>query len=128
MAMTVTTMVEIAADPGEVWAVLADLTATRWWLPGVVEVRLDGDVRVCTMADGQEIHERISGLSPDGRSFRFGQLRVGLPVRRSGGVFEVTDGAGASTARVALQVKFEPLDRAAGEQLAGMIEQVFGQS
>jgi hypothetical protein len=32
--------------------VLADMPATRQWLPGVVAARMDGDVRICEMADG----------------------------------------------------------------------------
>jgi uncharacterized protein YndB with AHSA1/START domain len=92
MPTTVTNTVDITADPDDVWAVLADLPATRWWLPGVVAARMDGDVRVCTMADGQEIHERISELSAGHRSFRFEHLRMPQPVQHSGGTFTVTPG------------------------------------
>src|SRR5436189_5016796 len=98
MSTTVTNTVDIKADPDDVWAVLADLPATRRWLPGVVAARVDGDVRVCTMTDGQEIHERISDLSAEQRSYRFEHLRVPLPVQRSGGTFTVTVGAAAGTA------------------------------
>lgn len=47
------------------------------------------------MAHGQEVHERISGLAPAGRSYRFEQLCLGLPIRRSGGTFAVAGGAAA---------------------------------
>jgi uncharacterized protein YndB with AHSA1/START domain len=128
MSTTVTNTVDITADPDEVWAVLADLPATRWWLPGVVAVRVDGDVRICTMADGQEIQERISDLSDERRSFHFEHLQVGLPVARSGGVFTVTPGSAPATARVTLQTSFDPLDPNGAEELTGMIQQAFGQS
>jgi uncharacterized protein YndB with AHSA1/START domain len=128
MPTTVTNTVDITADPDDVWAVLADLPATRWWLPGVVAARMDGDVRVCTMADGQEIHERISELSARHRSFRFEHLRVPLPVQHSGGTFTVTPGAAAGTATVTLRTTFDPLDPTAVEGLTGMIEQAFRQS
>jgi carbon monoxide dehydrogenase subunit G len=128
MSMTVTNIVDIATDPDDVWAVLADLPATRWWLPGVVAARVDGDVRICTMTDGQEIHERISELSAGQRSYRFEHLRVPLPVQRSGGTFTVTADGAAGTARVTLQFNFEPLDPAGTEDLAGMIHGAFGQS
>jgi uncharacterized protein YndB with AHSA1/START domain len=128
MSMTVTNVVEIAAEPEDVWAVLADLPATRWWLPGVVAARVDGDVRVCSMTDGQEIHERISDVSPERRSYRFEHLRVPLPVRQSHGMFTVDGGSVVGTARVVLQTTFVPLVPAAGEELSGMIEGAFGQS
>lgn len=95
--MTVTNIVDISADPDDVWAVLADLPATRCWLPGVVAARVDGDVRLCTMTDGQEIHKRSSDLSAEQRSYRSEHLRVPLPVQHSGGTFTVTTGAAAGT-------------------------------
>lgn len=128
MSMTVTNTVEIAAGPDDVWAVLADLPATRWWLPGVVAARVDGDVRVCSMADGQEIHERISEVSAERRSYRFEYLRTPLPVKQSHGAFTVEAGSVAGTSRVVLQTTFVPLDPATGEELSAMIQGAFGQS
>jgi uncharacterized protein YndB with AHSA1/START domain len=125
---TVTNTVDITAHPDDVWAVLADLPATRWWLPGVVAARMDGDVRVCTMADGQEIHERISDLSAEQRSYRFAHLRAALPVQRSRGTFTVAAGSALVTSRVRLRTTFEPLDPTAAGDLAGMIRQAFVQS
>src|SRR5262245_25699924 len=128
MATIVTNTVDITADPDDVWAVLADLPATRCWLPGVLSARMDGDVRVCTMADGQEIHERISDLSPERRSYRFEHLRVPLPVRDSYGTFTVSAGAAAGTARVTLQTTFDPADPTAAEAVTEMIDGAFGQA
>jgi carbon monoxide dehydrogenase subunit G len=42
---TIKNTIDIKATPDEVWAVLADMPATRQWLPGVVAARMDGDVR-----------------------------------------------------------------------------------
>ena len=128
MSRTVTNVVDVNADPDDVWAVLADLPATRWWLPGVVAARLDGDVRVCTMADGQEIHERISELAPELRGYRFEHLRVPLPVKQSYGTFAVTPGSAPGTSRVTLRTTFDPLDPTAADELSGMIQGAFGQS
>src|SRR5258708_3575898 len=109
---TIRNTVTINATPDEVWAVLADLPATRMWLPGVVAARMDGDLRVCATADGQEIHERISDLSPESRSYRIHHVRVPLPVRHSGGMFTVAARTDPGTAVVTLQPSFEPLDSA----------------
>jgi len=107
---TITNTVDIKASPDEVWDVLSDFVGTHKWLPGVIAARMDGTLRVCTMADGQEIHEQISDVSPGRRSFRFQQLRVPLPVRRSGGTFTVSAGPTPDTATVTLRTEFEPLD------------------
>jgi uncharacterized protein YndB with AHSA1/START domain len=119
--------VDIKATANDVWQVLGDLAATRQWLPGVVAARVEGDLRVCTMADGQEVHEEISDYDAGRRSFRFRHLRVGLPVRDSGGTFVVSPGpAGAST--VTLTTTFEPSDPASADQVSAMIEGAFGAS
>jgi uncharacterized protein YndB with AHSA1/START domain len=128
---TIVNTVEIDAEPDRVWAVLADFPATRQWLPGVVAARMDGehgDLRVCTMADGQEIHEQISDVSPERRSYRFTHVKVALPVRGSQGSFTVTPGSGAGTATVTLETSFEPLDPAAADNVADMIRGAFQQS
>jgi len=125
---TIRNTVTINATPDAVWAVLSDLPATRQWLPGVVAARMDGDLRVCTMADGQEVHERISAVSDDVRSFRFDHVRVPLPVRGSGGTFTVTVGAVAGTTDVVLETTFEPLDPSGADRLTAGVRGAFQQS
>jgi uncharacterized protein YndB with AHSA1/START domain len=125
---TITNTIDIKAAPDDVWTVLADLPATRHWLPGVVAAEMDGDVRVCRMADGQEVHERISDIEPERRSYRFQHLRVPLPVRRSGGSFTVTAGPDPHTATVTLSTTFEPLDPSGVDQLTAMLHGAFQQS
>jgi uncharacterized protein YndB with AHSA1/START domain len=122
---TISTSVTIDAAPEDVRAALSDLTATRSWLPGVVEARMDGDVRICRMADGQEVHERILEVSDD--RLRFEHLRVGLPVHRSNGTFTVGPAAGGG-AVVVLELTFEPLDAALTDQLSSGIRDAFGES
>jgi hypothetical protein len=100
------------------------MPATRQWLPGVVATRMEGDVRVCTMADGQEVHERISEVSDEERRFRFDHVQVPLPVRESGGTFAVTAAAGGTTA-VVLETAFEPLDPSSGDQLTSGVRRAF---
>ena len=125
---TITTTIDIKAAPDDVWAVLSDMPATRHWLPGVIAARMDGDVRVCQMADGQQVHEKISDNSAEQRSFRFEHFRVPLPVRRSGGTFTVTAGPEPDTATVILRSTFEPLDSTGADELTSLIQGAFGQS
>jgi len=80
------------------------------------------------MADGQQVHEKISDNSPEQRSFRFEHVRVPLPVRRSGGTFTVTAGPEPDTATATLRTTFEPLDPTGADQLTSMIQGAFQQS
>lgn len=125
---TITNTIDIKANPDDVWAVLSDMPATRHWLPGVVAAHMAGDVRICRMADAGEVHERISDIAPERRSYRFEHLRVPLPVRQSAGSFAVTAGPDPDTATVTLATTFEPLDPAGADQLTGMIHGAFQQS
>jgi len=125
---TITNTIDIKSGPDDVWAALADMPATRQWLPGVVSTRMDGTLRICQMADGQEVHEQISDVSPEQRRFRFEHVRVPLPVKRSGGTFTVTAGPTADTATVTLHTTFEPLDPTSADQLTAMIHGAFQQS
>src|SRR5262245_13226893 len=120
--------VTISAAPDDVWAILSDMPATRQWLPGVVAARMDGDVRLCSMADGQDVRERITGISDPARSFRFDHLKVPLPVKASGGTFAVRSGDVPGSTVVVLETTFEPLDPTAGDQLTAGIRNAFQQS
>ena len=125
---TTNNTIDIKAIPDEVWAVLADLPATRQWLPGVVAARMDGDVRICDMADGQQVREKISGISADQRHFQFEHLRVPLPVQHSGGTFTVTAGPDNHTATVTVRTTFEPVDQTGIDQLSDLVHSAFQQS
>jgi uncharacterized protein YndB with AHSA1/START domain len=125
---TISNTIDIKATPDEVWAVLSDMPATRQWLPGVATARMDGDVRICQMADGQQVHEKISDISAEQRSFGFEHIRVPLPVQRSGGTFTVTAGSDPQTTTVALRTTFEPVDPTGVDQLAGIVHGAFQQS
>jgi uncharacterized protein YndB with AHSA1/START domain len=118
--------IAIDASPNAVWEVLGDLAATTEWLPGTVAARMDGDVRTCTTADGNEIREEISDYSPEQRRYRFRHLAVPMPIADSGGVFTVEPRDGG--AEVVLETSFEALDGMDAEQVAGMIDGAFQQA
>jgi uncharacterized protein YndB with AHSA1/START domain len=111
--------IEIDATPDQVWEVLGDLAATDEWLPGVVKAEVNGSTRVCTMADGSEIKEEISGYEAERLSFRYRHLQVPLPVQDSGGAFLVQ----ADPTRVVLESSFTPLDPAVGPMIEGAFQQ-----
>jgi uncharacterized protein YndB with AHSA1/START domain len=113
--------VSIEASPETVWTVLGDLAATSDWLPGTVAARMEGPIRICDTADGNEIREEITDYSPARRTFRYRHLQVPLPVKSSAGKFAVEAGS-SSGAVVVIETEFDALDPA----LESEIERMFG--
>jgi uncharacterized protein YndB with AHSA1/START domain len=116
--------IAIDATPEDVWSVLGDLAATSEWLPGVVTAEVDGSKRVCTMADGSEIHEEITAYEPERRSFRYRHVQVPLPVKDSGGSF-VVEAGGERSSTVLLESSFTALEPGQEHQVGQMIEGAF---
>lgn len=112
--------ITIAAPPGEVWAILGDLSRAAEYVPGVVSARANGMQRVCKDESGNEIREEMSDYSPELRQYSFRHVQVPLPVRDSRGSFHVRADGAASIAEMTWEL--EPLEVAAEPQLAAMIE------
>lgn len=112
--------VDIAATPGQVWAVLGDLTSVRHWIPGVTDVRRTPEGRACVFEDGHTQDEKILDYSPEQRSYRYVIEGAPLPVQENTGRFAVEDRGGQ--ARVVWESAFTPLDPAAEAELAAMWE------
>jgi carbon monoxide dehydrogenase subunit G len=88
--------IRVDATPDEAWALLGDLAGADRWVPGVLSAHVDGDRRVCTLADGSEIHEEITGYSPERRSYSYAHTRHPMPLESSTGTLRVEpDGDGS---------------------------------
>jgi Polyketide cyclase / dehydrase and lipid transport len=87
---------------------------------------MDGDTRVCAMADGSQIHEQITDHDDQRRSYRFRHLRTPLPVRHLQGGFAVADTGGGAI--VTLDTDLEPADPGRADQVTAMIQEAFGQA
>jgi mxaD protein len=109
-------IVDIAATPDEVWAVLGDITSVDRWVPGVTSVTRTDTGRVCTFADGRTLDEQILDYSPTDRSYRYIIDGAPMPVRDNTGRFSVEASDGG--ARVVWDSSFVPLDPATGADIA----------
>jgi carbon monoxide dehydrogenase subunit G len=49
--------IEIDADADATWRVLGNLESVKAWIPGIAEVELTDNVRVCRFDDGRVQHE-----------------------------------------------------------------------
>ena len=59
------------SSPEVAWAVVGDLAGVGAWIPGVTDVKIEGDVRICSFANGVIQQEEISDNSQETRSYQY---------------------------------------------------------
>jgi carbon monoxide dehydrogenase subunit G len=111
--------IRVDATPDEAWALLGDLAAAERWVPGVVSARIEDDRRVCTLADGSEIHEDITAYVPEQRRYSYAHTRHPMPLTSSTGTLRVEPDDGGS--RIVWDASVEVPD----PELAAMLEAGF---
>ncbi|HKE49996.1 MAG TPA: SRPBCC family protein [Actinomycetes bacterium] len=122
----ITNAFDLDLDPPAAWRVVGDIADAASWVPGVVSARMEGDVRICTTADGGEIKERISDRSDREMSYRYEHLATPAPVRDSRGTLRVRpNGAGC---RVEWDAEFIPADPAHAKEITAAMTTAFGQA
>lgn len=112
--------VTIARAPDDVWALLRDLAAVTEWVPGIAGARLVGTRRICTTAEGAEIHEEIE-LDDARRTYAYTQPVHPLGFKTSRGTLAVTGNSSGS--RVTWDAELEFADPAQEVQLLPLLEQ-----
>jgi carbon monoxide dehydrogenase subunit G len=116
---TIRTVTAVDASPDRAWAVLGDLGAVETWIPGVTSCRLEGTRRICNEGD---IEEEIVSYNPEERSYRYRQVKVPLPVRRSAGRLAVVQTADGTM--IEWEAAIEWADPAQAPALTAMLEGV----
>jgi carbon monoxide dehydrogenase subunit G len=111
---TVRVEIVIDADPGHVWAAVADVGAVHErLLPGrVAGARIEGDVRILTMPGGAEIRELIVAIDHETRRLAYsvqGGQRMALAHHHAS--FQVTGESGGRS-RLVWITDVLPHDRA----------------
>jgi uncharacterized protein YndB with AHSA1/START domain len=112
--------IEIGAPAEDVWRILGDPAAAHRYVPGIVSSSMDGSTRICVTADGHEIRETISELSPERRSYRYEHTATPMPIRLSRGRFSVT--ASGRRSRVRVEAELDALSPDLEPQLAAMMQ------
>jgi carbon monoxide dehydrogenase subunit G len=111
---TVRVEIVIDAEPGHVWAAVADVGAVHErLLPGrVADARIEGDVRILTMPGGAEVRELIVAIDHGGRRMAYsvqGGQRMTLAHHHAS--FQVSDESGGRS-RLVWITDVLPHDRA----------------
>jgi carbon monoxide dehydrogenase subunit G len=113
------TTVTVSASPEKAWAALGNLAAVDQWIPGITEVKVEGQsVRVCTLANGAVQHETISDYSPETRSYRYHIEGSPLPVTNNRGRFAVEADSGETV--IVCDSAFDVLDPAHEAQVSAL--------
>ena len=106
----------MAADPGTVWAAVADVGNVHLrLLPGrVADARIEGDERVLTMPDGTEVRELIVAVDHEQRRLAYTVQGPGrLALAHHHAAFQVFDHDGGARARLVWVTDVLPHDREA---------------
>jgi uncharacterized protein YndB with AHSA1/START domain len=109
----------IARPAEDVWAVLGDL-GNLAWVPGMAGAKVEDGRRICTTADGAEIHEEIKDYSDEKRSYSYVQTVHPLGLKTSRGTVTVAEAGDG--ARVEWTSEIEFADEEQESQFLPMLE------
>jgi uncharacterized membrane protein len=87
---------KIAAPVDRIWSFVGDSEALPTWFRSIASCAVSGDLRVCQLARGGEVRERIVTRDEQLRRFQY-SITEGIPVTSHLGSIDVLDvGPGAS--------------------------------
>ena len=109
--------IEIARDAAAVWTIVGDPAAITQWFSGIASCTVDGDLRVCTLANAATINERIQAIDIESRTLTYSVI-AGMPVESHLGTVRVVSlGNGHSRVEYVTQVEPESFERPLGESV-----------
>lgn len=115
--------IPVAADAA--WAIVRTGTDVNQWFPVITACRREGDQQFCTMANGGELVESITGATEATRTFSYIVTGHPLPVGAVSSSLQVRS-AGEGEAEIVWRAEFDGEDPAATE-VAAMLEGLYGQ-
>jgi uncharacterized protein YndB with AHSA1/START domain len=107
------------------WSLVGDLAGVTRWVPGVTVCDLDGDVRRCTMADGQTIVEQITAYDDHARSYGYRVDTDGSPMAANAGSFTIAETPDGGS-RVTWLADVEFVSDEAADQMVPMLRAGYG--
>lgn len=111
---------KVKASPDKAWSIVGDLAEVDKWIPGITEVRVEGNnKRICTFADGHIQNETISDYSNEKRSYSY-TIEGVTGLQNNYGSFSVKpDGKGSA---ILWDAEFEVVDPSNEAQITQMWE------
>lgn len=112
-------------SPAKAWSLVGDLAGITKWVPGVAACAVDGDVRRCTMADGQTIIERITAYDDAAHSYRYRVDTDGTPMAANAGSFTIAETPDGGS-RVTWLADVQFVSDEAADQMVPMLRTGYG--
>ena len=121
---SITVTSHVNATPDNVWKTIGDPSAISGWHPAVASSSLEGDTRLCTLADGAEIHEKILEVDAGRRSYTYTITitESPLPLTAYRSTIQVIEEDSGSV--VEWSADFEPAG-APAEEVVGLLKGVY---
>lgn len=119
-SITVSSYVD--ASPEKVWDTIGDPGAISHWHPAIASSTVTGAERLCTLANGAKVHERIESVDAEGRTYAYSITESPLPLASYQSTIKVdSDGNGSM---VTWGARFEP-SGAAAEEVAELLGSIY---
>ena len=119
---SVTVISHIGASPEKVWSTIGDPAAISNWHPAIASSTVTGTERLCTLADGAEIQERIESVDEEGKTYTYSITKSPLPLASYQSTIKVDSDGDGST--VTWNAQFEPAG-AAAEEVSTLLGQIY---
>ena len=121
----VTRVIDVRA--ADVWNAVRAIGGLDRWFPVIAKCRVEGRgvgaTRVCELANGVTLHERVEQIDDAAKVFKYSITESPLPIRNYLGTVQVRDAAGGKT-EVTWSARFDVGD-AQREEMVGMLNGAF---
>lgn len=123
--VTVTKVIDV--KPQEAWNAIRSVGGLDRWFPVIAKCRVEGQgvgaKRVCELANGVTLFERVEQIDDGGKIFKYSITESPLPISNYLGTVTVRD-AGRGGAEIIWSARFDVPDQQRDE-LVGMLNSAF---
>ena len=80
---------ELKSEAADVWAIFSDLTRSDW-VPGVEEIKLEGDERTFKMEGMGDLVEKILSCDQNEMELKYSAIKTAIPIKHHLAVIKIT--------------------------------------
>jgi carbon monoxide dehydrogenase subunit G len=120
---TVLVSSHVNATPDQVWSKIGDPAGISAWHPVIATSPMEGDTRVCTLADGAVITEEVETVDKEQRSMTYRITEGPLPVAGFSATLRVVEEGRGSALH--WSASFDVAEGAPAPEVVGMVQHVY---
>ena len=119
---SITVVSHVNASPEKVWNAIGSPEAISNWHPAIASSPVTGTDRLCTLANGAEVHERIESVDDAGKTYTYSITKSPLPLASYQSTIKVdAEGEGSIVIWKAI---FEP-EGATAEEVSELLSDIY---